>query len=158
MATIRINDKAFKSVLKSLTRWAKEDADKDLKNAADEVTKSYKSLIKGGMDGSGKSMAKIKESTYNSAVGGHSHDSTLRKKVRSSKTPLFARGGAIGSIKKTSKKGIHSIEPSTPHGKVVFGNAAFKAKTKRDPLIVSDVQGKIIERHLIKGLSKAIRG
>lgn len=158
MATIRLNDKAFKSVLKNLTRWAKEDADKDLKNASDEVTKVYKDLLKAGLDGSRKPMAKIKKITHDMAIGGHAHDSSIRKTVRSSKTPLFARGSAINSIKRTSKKGLHSIEPSTPHGKTVFGNAAFVAKTKRDPLIVSDVQGKIIERHLIKGLSRAIRG
>lgn len=157
MATIRLNDKAFKSVLKNLTRWAKEDADKDLKKASEDITKSYKSLIKGGVDGSGKAMAKIKESTFNMPIR-FTSDPAIRKDVRSSKTPLFARGGAVGSLKSTSKKGIHSIEPSTPHGKLVFGNAAFVAKTKRDPLIVSDVQGKIIERHLIKGLSQAIRG
>ena len=157
MATIRLNDKAFKSVLKNLTRWAKEDADKDLKNAADEVTKVYKDLIKAGLDGSRRSMEPIKDSTLNMPIR-FSSDPAIRKTVRSSKKPLVARGNAVESIKRTSKKGIHSIEPSTRHGKKVFGFNAERAKTKRDPLIVSDVQGKIIERHLIKGLSRAIRG
>jgi ribosomal protein S6E (S10) len=157
LATIRLNDKAFKSALKNLNRWAKQDADKDLKNAADEVTKSYKSLIMGGMDGSGRSMEPIKDSTLNMPIR-FSSDPAIRKTVRSSKKPLVARGHAVGSLKRSSKKGIHSIEPSTKHGKKVFGFNAEKAKTKRDPLIVSDVQGKIIERHLIKGLSQAIRG
>lgn len=111
----------------------------------------------GGMDGSGRSMKPIKDSTLNMPIR-FSSDPAIRKTVRSSKKPLVARGHAVGSLKRSSKKGIHSIEPSTKHGKKVFGFNAEKAKTKRDPLIVSDVQGKIIERHLIKGLSQAIRG
>jgi len=157
LVQIRINDKQLVSFNKNLRKWAKETADEDLKKAADEITKTYKSQIKGGLDGSGRSMASIKDSTLNMPIR-FSSDPAIRKTVRSSKKPLVARGHAVGSLKRSSKKGIHSIEPSTKHGKKVFGFNAEKAKTKRDPLIVSDVQGKIIERHLIRGLSQAIRG
>ena len=156
---ITIKSQTFDRVMRKLQVWAGKHSHKELDDAAVEITKTYKAQIKAGKRGDNSSMINVKDSTMEMPVRFTSAP-VLRKNVRSSKKPLVARGHAVGSLKKKGTKDRKVIEPSTRHGRIVFGYNAEdgKAKVKRDPLIVSAVQEKIILKHIMKGIDNAIRG
>ena len=164
---ISINHKALTKLMKDLKKWSKSKVLDDIGRSAKTVTTKYKSQIRAGLKGDNTPMVNIKNETLDMPIRWGT-DPVKRGHVRSSRKPLHARGNLINSIKSRRVKNSFVIEPNTIHGKRVLETNAFTPQVKfgkktsprpiRDPLIVSDVQVKIIEDEIIKGLEKAIRG
>jgi len=159
MLQINLDLTDLKRGLAKLLQWADKGYRSDVNNAAITLTKDYKDKIKQGVDGSGVAMKRVKDITMEMPIRRGS-DTAIRKEVNSSRKPLVARGRAVESIRKRSvSRNRIEIAPSTQHGKIVFGyNASTgKARTKRDPLIVSDKQMDIIESEILKNLDRVLR-
>lgn len=156
MPSLKIKTKDFRRFLSSIKRWRKKDFKDDVGRASKRITQTYKLQMKAGLNGMGKSMANVKDVTMNMPIR-VSSDPAIRKEVRSSRTPLYARGHAASSIKSTKKVNSYEIEPNTPHGKIVIGYNALTAPVKRDVLVVGPIQEKIIRDEVLSGLDKAIK-
>lgn len=157
MERILFNDKELRDFTKRMNDWAANGVNEDVQKSADKIATDYRTKIKSGKTGDNSQMANVKQVTMESPIR-HGSDPAIRGEVRSSRTPLYARGRAVNSIKaKRTSKGA-DIGPTTVHGQTVFGYNAFSAKTKRDPLIVSDAQLDIIEKEILKSLDKVIKG
>ena len=153
-----INTSEWNTLQKQVKNWTINGVNKDVKKASTIIANNYKSQIRSGKKGDDTSMPNVTDNTMKRPIGGHSRDSSIRGEVRSSRSPLYARGGAIDSIKSKKVSNGFEIGPTTPHGEVIFSFNANSAKTKRDPLIVSDVQMKILEDHIYGGLDKILGG
>jgi len=148
----------------SLKRWARKDIDKDVEIAVKDVAINYKKQIKAGNDGANRPMARVLPVTMDLPVRIKT-DATPRREVNGSVKPLVARGRMVNSIrsKKTGKN--FEIGASTPHGNIVLSANAnpaargiqTRAPIKRNPLVVSNVQVRMIEKEILKGLDKALR-
>lgn len=152
-----IDISGWKSLKNRVSNWVLSGADKDVKKASNVLANKYKTQIKSGKNGDNSSMPNVKDVTMESPIR-YGSDPAIRQSVRSSRTPLYARGRAVNSIKSKKVSEGYEIGPSTSHGDLVFSYNANSAPTKRDPLIVSDVQIDIIEDHIFDGLDKALRG
>jgi len=152
-----INLGEWNTVRKKVLSWANNGAIKALEKAGKEVAEAYKKQIKTGNNGDGSSMPLVTEHTMKAPIR-HGSDPAIRGKVRSSRSPLYARGRAIDSIKSKRRDNVVEIGPSTSHGELIFSYNATKAKTKRDPLIVSDAQADIVKKYIEDGLDKIIKG
>lgn len=137
---------------------------KDINKASIEIANKYKSNIREGKDGAGNFMWNVTDSTMKQPIR-YYEDAAIRGEVRSSRTPLYARGDAISSIKSKKTSRGHEIGPTTKHGQLIFGVNEKSRTTKqgnyvpaRNPLIVSDVQLDIIEKHILDGITKVIKG
>ncbi len=150
-----MDTKELTRVVKNVLRWVNTGSKEDLKESGEDLSKDYKKQIKAGVAGDGSKMTPVKNVTMNRQV--RSTTPVIRKKVNSSKNPLVATKRAVGSIKSSKVGDKAIIEPSTPHGKLIFNYNANGAKTKRDPLVVSDIQEKVILEQFEKGLLKAIK-
>jgi len=160
MATeITYDGRQLNRALKRLNRWANVTYFKTLGKATTRLTEDYKKRIRSGQTGDGSRMPLVKESTMGMPIR-FATDRAIRGEVRGSRTPLVARGNAVNSLKKYKRGTRYEIEPSTPHGKLIFNTNAKskKGRVKRDPLIVSDKQLDIIETEILKDLDKILRG
>jgi len=153
---ITIDIKDLEKVTKSLVNWSKTVSSNDLDKATTKMTESYKTLIRGGMTGEGDLMPLVEESTMNMPIRFGDKNSPIRSSVNGSRKPLVATGEAVNSIKKKAIKDGYEIAPSTDHGELIFGYNALKAPTKRDPLVVGEIQLAMIEDALLKSLDKAL--
>ena len=109
------------------------------------------------MSGSGEPLRQVKRSTMTSPIRYGGPDKRIRGSVNPSTNPLKATGKAINSItSKKINKNTQEVAPNTPHGKMIFEYNAHKAKTKRDPIIISDKQVKLIEDSVVDALTKEL--
>ena len=127
MPTITIDSSGWKRLSKQLKNYVKTGILKDVDHASRKIADLVQTHIKAGRTADDNPMPLVKESTMKAPIR-HGSDKAIRGEVRSSRTPLFARGGSIKSIKSKRRNNTFEVGPTTNHGKLIFEYNATKAK------------------------------
>lgn len=157
MPTITIDSSGWKRLSKNLKDYVRGGILKDVERASHKIADLVQTHIKSGRTADDNPMPLVSEATMKSPIR-HGSDKAIRGEVRSSRTPLFARGGSIKSIKSRKKGAKFVVGPTTPKAQMIFDYNATKAKVKRDPIVVSEAHLDFIEKEILNGLDKIIRG
>ena len=161
---ISIDTSQLKSLNKRLSNWVFNGATKAIGKASKKIATKYKSNMREGKDGAGNLMWDVTDATMKAPIR-YGSDPAIRGEVRSSRTPLYARGRTIDSIKSRKTAKGYEVGPTTSHGQKILAVNEKARTTKqgkfvqaRNPLIVSDVQMDIIEDAILDDLDKILRG
>ena len=146
------------STIRRLTVWEENFSPRSFDSATDQIINDYKSQIKSGRTGAGKTMPNVSNATMDMPVR-YGSDRRIRRDVRGSKTPLVATGEAVESIGKSIKGNIVEILASN-----IF---KFNRKSRttrqgnvvpaRDALVVTDRQLDILENDLLRTIDKVLK-
>ena len=164
MPTITIDSSGWKRLSNKLRDYFHSGIHPILENASLKISNKYKAQIRAGKTGADNFMMDVSEATMKSPIRAGS-DKAIRGEVRSSRSPLYARGRAIESIKSIKTAKGFEIGPTTSHGQMIFGVNEKARVTKkgnripaRNPFVVSDVQLDIIEKSVLESIDRIIKG